>query len=130
MTVIIGGWSLKRPSNLLNSLATAAFIILVWDPQQLFQASFQLSFFVVLSLALFTPALERVRRRLFQRDPLVPADLRPRRQRSVDPALRHVTAILVTSLSARLGCLPLAAFYFHFFTPVSLLAHLIVLPRV
>jgi len=128
MTVIIGGWSLKRPSNLLNSLAAAAFIILVWDPQQLFQASFQLSFFVVLSLALFTPALERVRRRLFQRDPLVPADLRPRWQRSLDPALRHVTASLVTSLAAWLGSIPLVAFYFHFFTPVSLLANLIVVP--
>ena len=50
MSVIIGGWALKRPSDLINSLAAAAFIILVWDPQQLFQASFQLSFFVVLSL--------------------------------------------------------------------------------
>lgn len=46
MTIIIGGWSLRRPSDLLNSLAAAALIILLWQPQQLFQASFQLSFFV------------------------------------------------------------------------------------
>src|SRR5207249_11254791 len=51
MTVIIVGWALKRPSDLLNSLAAAGFIILLWDPQQLFQASFQLSFFVLLSIA-------------------------------------------------------------------------------
>jgi predicted membrane metal-binding protein len=42
MTVIIIGWTLRRPSDLLNSLAAAAFIILLWDPQQLFQAGFQL----------------------------------------------------------------------------------------
>ena len=55
MTVIIAGWSLRRPSNLLNSLAASGFIILVWEPSQLFQASFQLSFFVVLSIALLLP---------------------------------------------------------------------------
>ena len=51
MTIIIGGWSLHRPSDLINSLAAAGFAILLWDPQQLFQAGFQLSFFVVLSIA-------------------------------------------------------------------------------
>src|SRR5262245_44645266 len=77
MTVIIAGWSLKRPADLLNSLATAAFLILVWDPRQLFQASFQLSFFVVLSLALFVPVLEKLRKRLWQPDPFLPDELRP-----------------------------------------------------
>src|SRR6185503_685950 len=82
MTVIIGGWALKRPSDLLNSLAAAAFIILLWDPQQLFGASFQLSFFVVLSIALLMPPLELVRDRLLQTDPLLPEPLVPRwRQR-------------------------------------------------
>src|SRR5260221_6202756 len=60
MTIIIAGWSLKRPSDLLNSLAAAAFIILLWEPQQLFQASFQLSFSVVLSLALFGRHFDKV----------------------------------------------------------------------
>jgi competence protein ComEC len=46
----------------LNSLAAAAFIILLLDPRQLFQAGFQLSFSVVLSLALFIPVLEAVRK--------------------------------------------------------------------
>src|ERR1700742_4218171 len=38
MTVVLGGWSLKRPGDLLNSLAAAAFLILEWDPRQLFEA--------------------------------------------------------------------------------------------
>ena len=52
LTVVICGWVLKRPSDLINSLFAAALIILVWQPQQLFQAGFQLSFCVVLCIIL------------------------------------------------------------------------------
>lgn len=128
MSVIIGGWALKRPSDLINSLAAAAFIILVWDPQQLFQASFQLSFFVVLSLALVTPPLNRVRDRLLQPDPWLPPQLVSRRRRWLNPPLRHVTTGFTTSLAAWLGSLPLTAFYFHLFSPVTLLANLVIVP--
>ncbi len=128
MTIIIAGWSLRRPSDLLNSLAAAALIILVWDPQQLFQASFQLSFFVVLSLALFAPVLEGVRRRWLRADPLLPAELRPRWQRWVFVPVNWLAASFATSLAAWLGSIPLVAYYFHLFTPVSLLANIVVVP--
>jgi len=128
MTIIIAGWSLKRPSDLLNSLAAAAFIILIWEPQQLFQASFQLSFFVVLSLALFVPVLDTIRKRWLQPDPLLPGELRPRWQRWLNVPIYLITASLTTSLAAWLGSIPLIAYYFHLFTPVSLIANLIVVP--
>jgi len=128
MTVIIVGWSLKRPSDLLNSLAAAAFIILLWEPQQLFQASFQLSFFVVLSLALFTPVFQSVWRGWLQPDPFLPDELRPRWQRWLTRPLRWTAAGLATSLAAWVGSIPLIAYYFHLFTPVSLLANLVVVP--
>jgi competence protein ComEC len=128
MTVIIAGWSLRRPSDLVNSLATAAFIILLWDPQQLFQASFQLSFFVVLSLALFTPVLEQIRQRLLAHDPFLPERLLPAWRRWLRVPLDSVTTALTVSLAAWLGSIPLIACYFHLFTPVSLLANLIVVP--
>ena len=128
MTVIIAGWSLRRPSNLLNSLAVAAFLILLWDPQQLFQAGFQLSFCVVLSLALFTPVLDRVRQRLLAVDPFLPAQLRPQWQRLARRGAGWVLAGLVTSLAAWLGSIPLIASYFNLFTPASLVANLLVVP--
>ena len=128
MTIIIGGWMLKRPGDLLNSLATAAFIILLWDPQQLFQASFQLSFFVVLSIALLLPPLEKVRDRWLQTDPLLPRELLPRWQRWLHPVLRLLLTSLAVSLSAWCGSWPLTAFYFHLFSPVTLLANLIIVP--
>ncbi|HUL51511.1 MAG TPA: ComEC/Rec2 family competence protein, partial [Candidatus Nitrosotalea sp.] len=128
MTVIIAGWSLKRPSDLLNSLAASGFIILLWDPQQLFQASFQLSFLVVLSMALLLPPIEAVRRRLVRTDPLLPPELLPSWRRWLDGPIHFLTTGFATSLAAWFGSLPLIAFYFHLFTPVSLLANLVIVP--
>ncbi|MCX7827220.1 MAG: ComEC family competence protein, partial [Verrucomicrobiae bacterium] len=54
-SVVILGWSLLRPTDLLNSIAAAAIAVLVWRPMQLFDAGFQLSFMVVICLALFVP---------------------------------------------------------------------------
>src|SRR5439155_2508495 len=128
MSVIIVSWALRRPSDLLNSLAAAGFIILLWDPQQLFQASFQLSFFVVLSIALLLPPIENMRQRLLQTDPLLPTELRPRWRRRLERPIHAVTTACATSLAAWLGSLPLIAHYFHLLTPVSLLANLVVVP--
>jgi competence protein ComEC len=128
MTIIIAGWSLKRPSNLINSLAAAAFIILLYDPQQLFQASFQLSFFVVLSIALFMPPLEKLRDRLLQYDPLLPSELIPRWRRWSNSVLWIISTWLATSLAAWFGSWPLTAYYFHLFSPMTLLANLLIVP--
>ncbi len=128
MTIIIAGWSLRRPSDLLNSLAVAGFIILLWQPEQLFQASFQLSFFVVLSIALLLPPFEELRQRLLKTDSFLPDELRSRWQRWLDLPVRFVTTSFATSLAAWLGSLPLIAYYFHLITPVSLLANLVIVP--
>jgi len=128
MTIIIGGWSLKRPNDLLNSLAAAAFIILLWDPQQLFQASFQLSFFVVLSLALFAPWLGEQSENLLTPEEFLPDELRSWWQLWLWRAWRWLRLSCVTSLAAWIGSIPLVACYFNLFTPVSLLANLIIVP--
>jgi ComEC/Rec2-related protein len=131
MTVIIVGWSLSRPTDLINSLAAAALIILVWQPEQLFQASFQLSFFVVLSIALFMPPLEsfvHARFKRIQPDPYLPRQLVPRWRKWRDAALRWFCLSLATSLAAWLGSLPLTIQYFNIFSPVTLLANLIIVP--
>ena len=128
MSIVIAGWALARPSDLVNSLAAAALIILLWDPQQMFGASFQLSFFVVLSIALLVPPLEAARDRLIRADPLLPVELLPRWRRWLQPPLRWVTASLAVSLAAWLGALPLTAYYFHLFSPITLLANLCIVP--
>ena len=128
MSIVITGWALERPSHLINSLAAAGLIILIWDPAQLYQAGFQLSFFVVLGIALLVPPLESARARLLRPDPLLPPELRPRWKRWLDLPLRAVSASLATSLAAWLGSTPLIAWYFCMVTPGSLLANVFIVP--
>lgn len=128
MTIVVGGWALARPSDLLNSLAAAAFIILLWQPQQLFQASFQLSFFVVLSIALLVPPLQRGIDRRLALDSFLAPEIIPQWQRLARTGLRNLLLTLATSLAAWLGALPLTAYYFHICSPVTLLANLVIVP--
>ncbi len=128
MTVVIVGWTLKRPGDLLNSLLAAGFLLLLWEPRQLFQASFQLSFFVVLSLALAAPVINHFRHSLLEPDPLRPRALIPAWQRWLKGPSHALVASFLTSLAAWLGSLPLVAYYFHLFTPISLAVNLIAVP--
>ncbi|HEX3626815.1 MAG TPA: ComEC/Rec2 family competence protein [Verrucomicrobiae bacterium] len=128
MTIVLGGWALKRPANLLNSLGGAAFLILLWDPGQLFEASFQLSFFVMLTIALLLPPLNEISDGLMKPDPLLPAALVPKWQRVLTQSVRLLARYFSLSLAAWIGSIPLSAFYFHLFSPISPLANVIAVP--
>lgn len=128
MTLVLGGWALKRPVDLLNSLAAAAFLILLCEPRQLFEASFQLSFFVMLTIGLLLPQLNRISDRLLIHDLFLPQELIPRRRRVTFSILRVLARYFSLSLAAWLGSIPLSALYFHLFSPISPLANLIAVP--
>jgi competence protein ComEC len=132
MTIVLGGWALKRPTDMVNSLAVAALIILLADPLQMFEASFQLSFFVVLTLALMlTPLnqfLDASVERLVAPDPFIPDDLVPRWRKALVPCLKRIAQFAGLSLAAWIGSLPLAAKYFHLFSPVSTVANVFAVP--
>ena len=128
MTIVLGGWALKRPSDLINSLAAAAFIILLWEPRQIFEASFQLSFFVMLVIGLLLPRMNKISDKLLRHDPLLPDDLIPKWRRALVSISRILSRYFSLSLAAWLGSIPLSALYFHLFSPVSPLANLIAVP--
>ena len=128
MTIVIGGWALKRPGDTVNSLLAAAFIILLWDPRQLFEASFQLSFFVVLIIALMLPPLNEISDRLLRHDPLLPDELLPRWRRALTATLRMLSRYFALSFAAWVGSIPLSAKYFHLFSPISTPANIIAVP--
>jgi ComEC/Rec2-related protein len=129
-SVVLAGWILNRPGDLLNSLALSGWIILAWDPGQLFQASFQLSFGAVAGLALLGPPIEQ---RLvgwirLPRDPFLPVELEPKWRTMVNLPLGWVAESLAVGLAATLSSLPLTIHWFHLVNPVSLLANLLVVP--
>jgi competence protein ComEC len=128
MTIVLGGWALKRPGDLLNSLAAAAFIILLAEPRQLFEASFQLSFCVMLVIGLLLPRMNKISDGLLSHDPLLPNDLIPKWRRALISISRMLARYFSLSLAAWIGSIPLSALYFHLFSPVSPLANLIAVP--
>ena len=128
MTIVLGGWALKRPSDLLNSLAAAALVILIWEPRQLFEASFQLSFFVMLVIALMLPPLNNFFNRVLRHDPLVPDELVAGWKKVSLWIARRSARYCGLSLAAWLGSIPLSAKFFHLFSPVSVLANLFAVP--
>ena len=128
MTIVLGGWALKRPGDLLNSLAAAAFIILLCEPRQLFEASFQLSFCVMLIIGLLLPRMNKISDGLLSHDPFLPNDLIPKWRRVLISTSRILARYFSLSFAAWLGSIPLSALYFHLFSPVSPIANLIAVP--
>ncbi|MCF7708258.1 MAG: ComEC/Rec2 family competence protein [Verrucomicrobia bacterium] len=128
VSVVLTGWALRRPADLLNSLAMAAFLILVYDPRELFKCGFQLSFCVVTTIALLWPAFDSLHRGIFHPDPLLPEELRPWWQRLLDIPVRYVIGCLGISLAAWIGSMPLIMYYFNIVTPISLAANMVIVP--
>ncbi len=129
VSVIIAGWALRRPGDLVNSLCAAALIILIWQSDQLFQPGFQLSFLVVACIAVIVPPVnDWLTRKLFTGDPMLPDTLQPRWPAVLLVPARYMVETFSLSVAAWIGSLPLAAYYFHLFTPVSIPANCVVVP--
>ncbi len=122
------GWMLVRPSDGLSNLAAAALVILLWQPQQLFDGGFILSFGVVLSLLTITPRLLERLKTLVGREEWVPEELAPRWRLWLERPAIGLVKLVACSLAAWIGLLPLMATYFHLFTPISILANVLVVP--
>jgi len=102
----------EREINIYNSLSLATLIILVVNPWQLFEISFQLSFLSVVSIVWLTPKIESI----------FPAKL------NKIPWLRFLILTFSVSSAAWIGLLPLIAYYFKTFTTITVLANMIIVP--
>lgn len=101
---------LQRKPDLLHSLALSAFILLIVDSQQLFELGFQLSYVAVLGIWWLSAPIKR----LF------------RRPRSATE--KFVYEITAMTFAAQIATLPLAVYYFHQFSFVSIFANLLIIP--
>jgi competence protein ComEC len=93
----------RRRTNGYNSLACAAFILLMVDPLQLFTVSFQLSFTAVAGILFFQRPLARL---LYFRQRVG----------------RYFWELSCVGIAAQLGTLPLTLYYFHQFPLYFLLS--------
>jgi len=110
--VLLFSYFLKREVNIYNFLSLAALIILVVNPWQLFEVSFQLSFLSVFSIVWLTPKIKAIF---------------PERLYKII-GLRFLIPTFSVSVAASLGLLPLIAYYFKIITPITILANMIIVP--
>jgi len=126
--LLLGGIFFDRKILALNSLAAAAFLILLFDSNQLFTSGFQLSFAVVGAIILLADPMFVRFERIVAPDPFLPRPLLSRMQRIYAAMGRGLARGASVSLAAWIGSLALIYWYFYLITPISLLANLAVVP--
>ena len=97
----------SRESRSIDVLILTAFILLVFNPQWLFDVGFQMSFMAMVGIFLLTP---------------------PMMKWVKTPVLSYVYGIFVVSFAASLGTFPLIAHYFGRVSCYGLLTNLIASP--
>jgi len=109
---LLTGFLIRREPDIRNSFSLAVLFILLINPRELFSISFQLSFVSVAAIVFLYPQL----RIFFRVD-----SFRPK-------VFRLLAESTLVSLSAWLGTLGFIAYYFRFFSPVTVLANLFIVP--
>ncbi len=109
ISLLIIGRNLKRQMEIIDSLCSSAFLILIISPFTFIDAGFQLSFAALVGIAFWE-------RSFFQ---LV--ELR-------NPIMHSLWRMCSVSIAAQLGVLPLTLFYFNQFPLLFILANVIGVP--
>lgn len=106
---VLIGQSLRRYSNVYNSLAISAFILLFINPSLIFNVGFQLSYCAVLGIVILQPRLHNLMRSRFW-------------------LVDKISGLVAVSIAAQLATFPLSLYYFHQFPVYFWLTNIIVIP--
>ncbi len=127
-SLVLSGLLLYRRTEMINSLAAAAFLLLLWQTNILFSMGWQFSFCVVFAILLLATPCQKILDRLYRLDPFLP-------KRLISPSLRwreycwkHITQLIAVSLAAWMGALVPCIFYFHLISCSSLVANVVAVP--
>lgn len=119
-TVMTAGTMTGRVTRPLEVVALAAWIVLIWQPADLFNPGFQLSFLCVLGLVLWTGRVSSA-----MLCPALAEETTPRWRRV---AARRVATYVAANVVAYLLAMPLVAFHFKIITPYAPLFSLLAIP--
>jgi competence protein ComEC len=110
-TIVIIGTNLNRRANIYNSLAASALILLLVNPNYLFELGFQLSYSAVFGIVFLQPKLEKL---WFVKNKI----------------LKFIWSLFCVSLAAQITTFPLTVFYFNQFPTFFWLSNIIIIPAV
>ena len=107
VTVLVGQ-ILRRDSDIFTGISLAAILLLLYNPNTLFDIGFQLSFGATLSLVLFNKGIKAKIDRLHLPN--------------------FISDVLSATLAAQIGVLPITVYYFNKISLISLLTNILVVP--
>jgi len=111
--VCLFAYFVKRQADIYNALSIAALIILVYNPLELFDIGFQLSFVSVISIVFFYQKVKEIfRLNVFEKNRY----------------LKFISDGFAVSLSAWMGTAVLIAYYFKIICPVAVLINILIVP--
>jgi competence protein ComEC len=103
------GQYFNRNSNIYNSIAVSALVLLLVKPNFLFDVGFQLSYIAVLSIVWLQPLYKEVKVSKYR-------------------VVNYIADTVLISLIAQIGVLPLSLYYFNQFPLLFLVANIVVIP--
>ncbi|MFH1499289.1 MAG: ComEC/Rec2 family competence protein, partial [Verrucomicrobiota bacterium] len=121
-------WRWRAPGNALAALAAAALVVLVIAPEQMFSASFQLSYGIVAALLMLgLPLMERLKERwaLFE---ALPRAAWSRAHRAVNASWRALLDGVSLGVAAALVGILGGVAFFGVLTPGAFVANLVLVP--
>lgn len=126
--IVLAGLMGRRQPVLFNNLLAAAFLLLLWQTNQLFHPGFQFSFTVVAAILIFEPSLRRLFSAPFQKDPFLPDQFLNLLRRQTQNTGQKLAALAAVSAAAWIGSLPLTLAYFHLISFSAIPANLFAVP--
>ena len=108
-SVIAIGNYLNRNSNIYNTIAFSALLLLLFNPNFIFDVGFQLSYAAVLAIVSLNPIFHYF-------------------HFSNSKIIKFFIDLSLVSIAAQIGVLPLSLFYFNQFPILFLIANIVVIP--
>jgi len=120
MIVFLTSFIVEKERDILNTLFLAAMILLIYNPLNLFDIGFQLSFVCVLSIILLNTHWKRT------------GSTRSLRTKDIifEQYIRFGVQSITFSISIWVGVAGFIAYYFNIITPVTIFANLLVVPLI
>lgn len=103
------GMQLKKRTSILNTLFASLLILILLNPNYVFQVGFQLSYAAVFAIVIFQPYIVKW--------------INPKNN-----VIKYFWKIASVTIAAQIGVLPLSLFYFHQFPGLFMVSNIIILP--
>lgn len=110
-SILAIGENINRKSNIYNSLSASAFLILLFNPNNLFDIGFQLSYAAVFGIVYLQPKIERT------------IEVK-------NKFLKFFWSLATVSFAAQITTFPITTFYFGQFPTYFLITNMFVIPAV